>query len=351
MKTGFKILLIVLTVLLVVYVLLPYIVRDYINRAIDEHEGYQGRVERVNLSLFRGGLALRDILLERTEEDEAIKYLEIERVGTYVDWGPLFKGKIVADIRVQNPVIHVTPVEPVEPDTVDLLDLVRELMPIKINRLVVENGRINFVDFQTDPHVNVYLHDLNMTATNLSNIEVEDELPSSLYLTGTSIGGGDLMIDMRADFLREIPNLELDFTFEEIDLTAFNEMTQAYAKFQFDTGALSLYSEVAIREGIINGYIRPVMEEVQILSDEPDEDKSLLQRIWEGALDIAASILESPPEEEHIATRVEIYGEVEDPETPVWTVIVNTLRNAFVEAFEKGLEGTIDFEDVTPEGQ
>jgi hypothetical protein len=351
MKTGLKILFVGLTVLVVAYILLPFIVRDYINRTIYEFEEYQGRVETVNIALFRGGFALKGVLLERTDDGEAIKYLEIDRLTTSVDWGPLFRGKIVADIHVRNPVIHVTPVEPVEPDTVDLLDLVRELMPIRINRLVVENGQINFVDFQTDPRVNVYLHDLNMTATNLSNIEAEGELPSSVYLTGTSIGGGDLMIDMRADFLRQVPNLDLEMTFENIDLTAFNAMTQAYAKFQFDTGALNLYSEVAVRNGIINGYIRPVMEEVQILSDDPDEDKSLLQRIWEGALDVAASILESPPEEEYLATQVEIHGEVEDPDAPVWPVIVNTLRNAFIEAFEKGLEGSIDFKDVAPEGQ
>jgi hypothetical protein len=351
MKTGFKIILIIITVLVVVYLLLPYIVRDYVNKTIADFEDYQGKVHEVDLALFRGGYVFKNIVLERTSEEEAVDYLEIERLGFSIDWGSLFKGKIVADIHVQNPVIHVIPVEPVEPDTVDLLDLVKELIPIRINRLVVENGQINFIDYQTDPRVNVYLNDLNLVAINLSNIDSDYQLPSSISLTGTSIGGGSLKVDMKADFLRDIPNIDMDLTFEEIDLTAFNEVTQAYAKFQFDTGVMNLYTEVAIRDGIINGYVTPVLEEVSILSDDPDEDKSLLQRIWEGALDIAASILESPPKEEHIATRVEIYGDLEDPETPVWPVIVNIFRNAFIEAFEKGLEGRIDFEDVSPEGQ
>lgn len=346
MRIFFSILAIFITVLIVLYVLLPYIAKDFANRYIADFEGYDGGIENIDISLFRGGYVFEGIRLERTAREEAIDYLEIEKLGFTIDWKPLFKGEIVADILILNPVIHILPPPPdAEEDTTDLLDLIKNLMPISINRLAVENGRINFVDYQTDPRVNVYLHNLNLVATNLSNVEAKDALPSTLVLSGTSVGGGNLNLDMKADFMRQIPNLDMELSFENIDLTAFNEVTQAYANFKFDSGIFHVYSEMAIKNGAIFGYIKPVMEKVQVISGKPNEEKGFLQTLWEGLLDMTAGILKNP-REEHIATEVKIRGRLDDPDTPVVDAILNIFRNAFIEAFQKGLQDSVDFDEM-----
>jgi hypothetical protein len=70
-----------------------------------------------------------------------------------------------------------------------------------------------------------------------------------------------------------------------------------------------------------------------------------LRKLWEGVVDFAANILENK-EEEQIAARPPFTGTIENPEASVWPTIVSVLRNAFVSAFARSLEGSISLRDV-----
>jgi hypothetical protein len=46
---------------------------------------------------------------------------------------------------------------------------------------------------------------------------------------------------------------------------------------------------------------------------------------------------------DQVATRVPHTGDLSNPETPVFTTVWNVFRNAFISAFSKNTEGTINF--------
>ncbi len=353
MKKSFKILLMIATIILVVRLLLPYIIKDYVNQTINKMEGYKGNLEDINLSIIRGAYVIKGLSMERTNEEEPITFVNIEQIDLSVEWKALFKGKVAGEIIIFNPELSLKPApeEEGEPDTTNWKTMVKDLMPLQINRFEIKNGKINFLDYQTDPEVEVYLHDLNLVATNISNVnDANDPLPAALKLSGTSIGGGSLNLDMKINFLQEIPNLDMELQFENIDLTAFNSMTMAYANFEIDTGALNIYSEAAIRDGILNGYVKPILDDVTISGGGADKDKDFFQRLWEGAVEVVKEIIENP-EEEQVATLINFTGDLNNPDTPVWPTVINIFRNAFIEAFAKQLEGTIDFEQVNAQNQ
>jgi hypothetical protein len=51
-------------------------------------------------------------------------------------------------------------------------------------------------------------------------------------------------------------------------------------------------------------------------------------------------------EEDQVAARIPFTGTITNPETSIWQTIASVLRNAFVSAFARSLEGSISIRDV-----
>ena len=67
--------------------------------------------------------------------------------------------------------------------------------------------------------------------------------------------------------------------------------------------------------------------------------------MWEGFLDFAANVLENP-DADQVAARIPFTGTIKDPQTNLFATIASVLRNAFVSAFARSLEGSITLRDV-----
>lgn len=55
---------------------------------------------------------------------------------------------------------------------------------------------------------------------------------------------------------------------------------------------------------------------------------------------LVANVFENEPQQQ-LATRIEFSGEFDNPETSVWAAITTFMRNAFVQALQPGLEGSV----------
>jgi len=59
-RYGYGLLLFV-AVLVLIRALLPFLVKDYVNRTLNSSAGYEGRVGAIHLALWRGAYEIRDI--------------------------------------------------------------------------------------------------------------------------------------------------------------------------------------------------------------------------------------------------------------------------------------------------
>src|SRR5690606_20982681 len=126
-------------------------------------------------------------------------------------------------------------------ENVDWTEQIKALLPISINLFQINSGQINYIDDFSEPKVDVYLRSMNFTLENIRNTEDDtDPLPSPYDLTAVSLGDGTMSAEGRANLLREIPNFDIDFKFENADLTAFNNLFKAYAWFDFERGDINL---------------------------------------------------------------------------------------------------------------
>lgn len=347
MKTRYKVLIGIVLLLIIVRLALPTIVKKYVNKTLANTEGYTGHVEDVDIALYRGAYRIDGLEIRSTEQDLDRPFFGSQAIDISISWRDIFKGAITGEIILEQPELNFVAVES-EADSmatgkdVDWTEKIKALLPITINLFQIKNGQINYIDEFSDPKVDVYLENMDFQIEDIRNTSEKSEpLPSAYTLTAVSIGEGRLSATGKANLLRQIPNFDLDFKFEEADLTAMNDFSKAYGWFDFEKGNISLFAEMALVDSTLDGYFKPVLDDVTVLDwSEEEEDEGFFHKLYEGIVGGATEVLENQRKDQS-ATRVNIQGTVTNTNVGVVTAIIELLKNAFVKPLKKDLEGRI----------
>lgn len=345
MKKRYKILIGILALIIVVRMLLPIFVKKYVNNLLANLDGYTGSITDVDLALYRGAYRIDSLYIYSTTQDLGRPFFKTDGIDLSISWKDIFKGSIVGKVVLETPELNFVAAKS-EADSIDTgenvdwTEPIKSLLPININLFTIENGRINYIDDYSDPKVNVYLQSIYFKVDNIRNVnDDENPLPSVYSLSAVSIGDGNLRADGKANLLREIPNFDLDFKFEKADLTALNDFFKAYAWFDFERGDFNLYSEMALVDSTLDGYFKPIMNDIKVL-DWQNEDEGFFNKIYQGVVGGALQILKNHPEDQ-TATRVQISGTLSHSEIGVIPAIIELLKNAFIKPLQKDIEERI----------
>lgn len=327
------------------FLLEPFVER-FVNKQLSSLESYTGRINDVDIHLFRGAYRIKSLVLEKREMDSDIPFLTIDTIDLSVQWNALFNGEIVGEVILNRPVVNMIVTQDVEGDStqeqtgaeVDWTQQVQELIPLTINRFEVKNGNISYRDPSVDPNVDAYFRQLYLLAENISNVaDSSERLPSSITANAVTVGNGKLNLDMQANLLSSIPDFVADIELNSVDLTELNDFIKAYAKFDVQEGRFSLITEMTVEDKKISGYIKPFFENLDVFSleeDIVDDEGSIFQKAWEALAGLGAEALENQPKD-RVATEVPIEGSLENPDPDVSVTVWNVFRNAFVDAIEK----------------
>lgn len=338
----------VIVVLVAARIALPSIVKNYVNKTLNNLEGYTGSVQDIDISLYRGAYAIKELVIVQTTDSIPVPFVEIPRIDLSVQWKALFDGSIVGEILMEKPILNFavaggSSAEKAKQDGsgADWTQTLKDLIPFTINHFEILNGKITFKDFSTKPEIDIFIDSLNVMATNLGNVKDKTlKLPSTLKAEGTSLGGGHLNIDAKLNVLKKIPDVDLDLQFENVNVVALNDLIRAYAKVDAEKGNFNLYTEIAIDNGEITGYVKPVIEDLQII-DWSDKEDSFIKKAWETIVGGVVEIFKNQPKDQ-LATKVPLTGNLNNLEAGVWPSVWNIFKNAFIEALSKEVEGTIE---------
>ncbi|KAA5546427.1 DUF748 domain-containing protein [Adhaeribacter rhizoryzae] len=347
LKKPYKIVLGIILLLLIFRLALPGMVKHYVNKSLDELPGYNGRVADVDLHLYRGAYTLDELVLIEEKGNPKYPFLRIQRTSLAIEWKSVFKGRLVGEVLLENPQLNIVfssgnKASGNEPTREHWTETVKDLMPITINRLVVNNGKLAYLDFIANPDVKLHINSTQLIALNLANVEnTGNKLPSTVTLTGKSIGGGTLKGNMKVNALKEIPDFNLDMQLTNVNLTSLNSFIKAYGKFDVERGQMDMYSEVKLTNGQLDGYIKPFFENIKVLNWKKDKkEEGFLHAAKEAIIGLFTEAAENQPRDQ-IATVVPISGHINQPNTDNWKTFVNVLKHAFINAFNKGIEGKI----------
>ena len=181
----------------------------------------------------------------------------------------------------------------------------------------------------------VFFTDVNLDVENVSNQRAEGI--GKIHLTGKFMGSGRTETTMSYKPDEKGPGFHLAMKIEDTDMTAMNPLLREYGKFDVTQGKFSLYTELTGKSGRVDGYVKPLFKDVKAADPAKDVDKTLMQKVWAHVVDLAAKLLKNVPRRE-VATKIDVGGEIDQPQTSVLQAIGNLLRNAFIKAILPGLE-------------
>ncbi|MRT17491.1 DUF748 domain-containing protein [Vitellibacter sp. q18] len=350
-KKRYTIPIIILILLIAFRLYLPTLVKNNINKILADIPGYYGQVEDIDIALIRGAYVINGMYLNKGTAESQIPFLNFPKSDISIEWKSLFKGKIVSEIIMTSPeVIYVFEDQKEESGDADVDDWTKaltDIVPIDINHFEVHDGRLAFVQLSADPNIDLQINQLNLTADNLRNVvEKERILPSPIRASGVSIGQGKVSLEGNMNLVKEIPDMDLSFSLENADVTALNDFTNYYAGLDFDRGSFGVYSEVAIADGHLIGYVKPLLTNTKLIG----EGDNFLEVLWEGFVGLFKFILKNQGTDT-LATKVPIEGDLNNVEAGVWPTVLNIFKNAWIKAFQGEVDNEINYKDAFKEGE
>ena len=349
-KKTLKILLIVIAVLIVARLALPYIVLHYANKTLSEMDGYRGHVEDIDIALIRGAYVLDSIYLNKFDSasGKQTRFFAARSVDLSVEWKALFKGEVVGELVFNDPMMRFTKdkVEPkdVRKDSSSFRKLEDDFMPLKVNRFEVRNGRIQYIDNTSKPRVDIQLSNADVVALNLRNSYDSGEVLPATITAKATIYEGTMTFNAKVNPLADDPTFDMNAELKSMNLVKVNDFFKAYANVDVNKGTFGLYTEMAAKDGRFEGYVKPLIKDLEILGPEDRKDNPL-RKLWEALVDGVAEIFENQPKD-RVATKVPLRGSTKKLDTNVWYAIGEILRNAFIRALQPSIDQDINIETV-----
>jgi len=316
---------------------------QYVNKTLDDLDGYHGHVADIDLHIWRGAYAAEKVQIEKEVGEQRIPFIEVEKIDLAVHWDALLQGSIVGEIDLLRPKVNFvaekkdkTP-EPEKPS--NWQEQVKELMPLKINHIAMTDGEIRFLDPHAKPKVEVFMEKLNGRVSNLTNSEdIAESLAATAHFTGLAMGSGKFRLDGKIDPYAKLPTFDLAAELEALQIKTFNDFLRAYANLDAEKGTFAAYTEISAKDGGFKGYAKPFVKELQLMNWKDDD--GIVKKAWEAIAQGVVKLLENDPKDQ-VASRVPFSGRIENPSADLGTTILTLLRNAFVQALQAGIEGSV----------
>ncbi len=340
---------IVVVLLIAARVALEPVLLDYVNDTLDELPAYDGHIGDIDVALLRGGYDIQNIEIVKTGAGQPVPFFEADRIEATVEWRSLMRGSLVAEGDLYRPQINLVQAESEQQSQlgkeVNWVDQFKQLFPFRFNTVRIHDGTITFRAPGIQTQDALKARHVNGVLSNLTNVADSDKETFARYqFTAEALDGGSAKVDGSIDPLAVSPTFDLNLDLRNVQLPQVNPWLTRFIKADAEGGEFELYMELAAADGKFKGYAKPVMRDVNIYSSEEPE-KNPLKRLWEGIVDVAANLFENQ-EEDQVAARVPFSGTIENPDTDLLATIGSVLRNAFVGAFARSLEGSISVRSV-----
>jgi hypothetical protein len=207
---------------------------------------------------------------------------------------------------------------------------------VRIADLRLTNGALGYVDRTGDPGYRVFVSDLDVTVRGFTN-EKTSRTPGHAKVSGTFMGSGALLLDASFQPTDARAEFSSNLQITDVDLVRMNDLLRARGGFDVNAGRFSVFSEIAVRDGAVDGYVKPIFSELDVYDRRQDGEKNVLRQAYEGIVGGIGTLLENRPRDE-VATRTDLSGPIENPETSTIEIVLGLVQNAFVRAILPGLE-------------
>lgn len=337
----------VVVLLVVLDIALPYLVRNYLNDKLADMGDYRGQVTDVDLALWRGAYRINGLQIVKVDGKVPVPFVKAPLIDLSVSWHSLwYDHAVVAQVQFIKPELNF-----VDGGTnkqasqtgqgTDWRAQLGKLLPITLNEVRIDDGKIAFHNFNSKPQVNLYATQVNASFYNLTNV-VDVKGKRDARFDGKALFLGQAPLEATATFdpLSNFEDFEFRFRARDIELKRMNDFASAYGKFDFNAGTGDLVVEAQAEKAQLTGYIKPLLRNVEVFNwqqDVENKDKGIFRSIWEAVVGVSETVLKNQRKNQ-FATRVELSGNVHQQDISAFQAFLQILRNGFVQAFNARYE-------------
>ncbi len=352
MTRNRKILIVVLAIALVLVaarLAMPELVGHYVNGKLQSLDTYRGHIGDIDIHLWRGAYSIDDIQIDKLGGARPVPFFKTQRLELSVEWRSLLRGSLVSEAAFRSPELNL--VQARDPEASQLggeqnwNTTLEALFPFRFNTITLSDGTIRFLAPGIGTRDAITARNVNASVSNLTNVvDAGKRTFADFRVTGEVLDGAPAVVNGSVDAFASQPTFDVNLEVKEVKLPQVNPWLREFIKADAEAGDFELYLELAASEGKFAGYAKPILQNVDLYRSG-EEEENPLRRLWEGFLDFAANVLENP-DAEQVAARIPFSGTIKNPDSSVFAVISSVLRNAFVSAFARSLEGSITLRDV-----
>ena len=92
------------------------------------------------------------------------------------------------------------------------------------------------------------------------------------------MGSGKTVMNVTARPNKKGPDIDLRIAIEDTDMRSMNDLFRSYGNFDVVAGRFSFFSEISVRDGNMNGYVKPLFHEMDVYDQPPGQRKKRLSQ-------------------------------------------------------------------------
>lgn len=285
------------------------------------------------------------------KKNDRIKYpiIYVNQSKVHLDRDAWDAGIKATDIEIDSIGINIVSSYSKElsqmPTDSTIMDVLHVLMPLERNKLVIKTGHVNYYDNKHAPNTVIELSNLQIKGDNLMNIkDGQSATPGRLNMTA-NVYGALLTANIKVNTKSKTPLFDLSATLTKLNLVNINHLLKAYAKFDVHKGFFSMSTEMATKDNHIRGYIKPVIDELDIFDRKSEKGESTKTKQRERWIDFGAWLFKNKKEDK-ISTRIEIDGMLNNPNINIWQIIGETIIESTTKSLFHGLDNSIGINSI-----
>jgi hypothetical protein len=207
-------------------------------------------------------------------------------------------------------------------------------LAVNVDKVFLD-GRVGFVNATANPKYRVFCASCKIEISNLTNQSEGGVMVARA--TGLFMGSGQAEMNVQARPSKRGPDIDLKIAIGETDMKRMNDLFRAYGNFDVAAGRFSFFSEIAVRDGIIKGYVKPLFQEMDVYDRRQDKEKGLFRKLYEGVIGGLSWVFQNTPRDE-VATTIPVSGKLDEPQTSTWSTVAGLIQNGFFKAILPGFE-------------
>ena len=328
---------------------MPFVVEDYVNHKLRNLQSYRGHIGDVDIHLWRGAYSIDGIEISKIGSSRPVPFFRADRLDFSIQWRSLLRGSMVSEASFLRPEVNLVHAKSEKESQLGGEEnwnaRLEELFPFRFNTVEVHDGTVRFLAPGISTGDAITARQVNGAVSNLTNVlDTGKPTFADFRLDAEVLDGAPAKVAGSANAFAAKPTFDINMEVKNVELPQVNPWLREYIKADAEAGKFELYLELAASEGRFAGYAKPILQDVDLYRSG-EAEQSALKRVWEGFLDFAAEVLEND-DADQVAARIPFAGTIENPDTSLLATISSVMRNAFISAFARSLEGSITLRDV-----